>query len=61
MVSSTYLFHGLICFLKVGNIVLSNSTINVPASTGLNGEPIATLYLCIDIPIVTKMHFFDTE
>ena len=32
MVLSTYLFHGLICSLKVSHIVLSNSAINKPAS-----------------------------
>ena len=58
MVSSTCLSHGLICSLKIGNIVLSNSTINIPTSTGPNSEPIC---LCIDIPIVTKMHIFGRD
>ena len=33
--------------LKVGNIVLSNSTINIPASTGPNGQPIAAPSNCV--------------
>ena len=40
MISFTYLFHELICSLKVGKVVLSTSTIKIPASTGTNGEPI---------------------
>ena len=41
MVSSTYLFHGLIYSLKIDNVLLYNSAINIPASTGPNGKPIA--------------------
>ena len=40
-------FHRLICSFKVGNIVLSNSTINIPAITGPNGEPIDTPFACV--------------
>ena len=42
-----YPFHRLICFLKVGNIILSNSIINIPASIRPNGELIATRSVCV--------------
>ena len=40
MVSSTYTFHGVMCSFKVASAVISNSTVNVTASTGPNREPI---------------------
>ena len=44
------LLHGVICFFKVGNMVLCNSTINILASTGPNGESIAPPSICVYIP-----------
>ena len=42
-VSSTSLFHSFISLLKFGLTDVSSSTMNIFASTGLNGKPITTL------------------
>ena len=43
-VSSTYLFHSFTLLLKFGKADVSSSTMNMFASTGPNGELIATSY-----------------
>ena len=58
MMPSTYLSHGVMCSLKVGNTVISKSTINIPAITGPNVETIGTTCLFIDFIIITKMYIF---
>ena len=47
MMPSTYLFHGVMCSLKVGNTVVSKSTITILAITGLNVEIIGTTSICL--------------
>ena len=42
-ISSTNLFHSFTLLLKFGITVVSSSIMNMFASTGPNGEPIATL------------------
>ena len=44
---SINLFQGIICLLYFGTNDHSNSTIKIPASTGSNGEPIATPSRCM--------------
>ena len=47
MVSSTYLFQGLICSVNLEINVCSRCTMNIPASTGPKSEPITILSLLL--------------
>ena len=41
MVSSTYLFHSVLCVDNFGITFISKSTIKIPGISGPTGEPIA--------------------
>ena len=61
IVSSTYLFHGVMYSINLGSSVLSNSSINIPAITGPKGDSIATPSHCWYISLLNvKCAFYKT-
>ena len=61
IMSFTYFFYVVICVDNFVITFLSRSTMKIPAITSPKGDPIATIFLSMQLIIIRTMYDFGTK